>query len=67
MNYKSYSIETVEDPPGEWKAHIRRLDGQPISTEPYGPKVPVLVTHAFFSAEAALKEAKTAIDGGGMK
>jgi hypothetical protein len=67
MNYKSYLIEIVEVPPGQWRAHIRRQDNQPISTEPYGPKMAVLVTNAFFSAGAALDEAKRAIDGGGMK
>jgi hypothetical protein len=67
LDYKSYSIEVIEDPPGQWKAHIRRQDGKPISTEPYGPTVPVLVTMAFFSANAAADEAKRAIDGGGMK
>jgi hypothetical protein len=66
VNYKRYSIEAVEDRPGQWKAHIRRLDGEPISPQPNGLPGPVVVTHAFPSAEAAIKEAKTAIDHGGV-
>jgi hypothetical protein len=67
MKYGEYDIQINEDGPGRFKAVLRRLDGASISTEPYGPIVPVLTTLAFLDRDAAIKEAKCMIDGGGMK
>jgi hypothetical protein len=68
MVYGAYEIKVEQVQPGSWKAHIRRLDGQPISTAPYGPdEIPILSTNAFYSAEDALQAAKDLIDRGHMK
>jgi hypothetical protein len=65
--YKAYEIDVVEETAGQWKAHIRRTDGKPISTAPYGSaSIPVLSTKLFYSADAAIKEAKMMIDHGAM-
>jgi hypothetical protein len=39
MECGAYKIDVEEGPIGQWKAHIRRLDGKPISTAPYGPTI----------------------------
>lgn len=67
ISYKGYEIELREESPGQWKAHIRRADGKLISTAPFGPTVPVISTMDFHSSDDALREAKIAIDAGGMK
>jgi hypothetical protein len=35
--YGDYIIDTDQETAGRWKSHIRRRDGRPISTAPYGP------------------------------
>ena len=68
FSYKSYEIDLRQESPGQWKAHIRRTDGKPINTDPYGAaNIPVLSTMLFHSAEAAIAEAKAMIDRGHMK
>lgn len=62
-----FSIEVVEELVGQWKAHIRRLDGKPIAPQPNGLPGPLVVTQAFSSPEAAMQEAKDTIDHGGVK
>jgi hypothetical protein len=68
MKYGGYDIDIEQVEPGKWRAHIRRTDGNPISTAPFGPDaVPVLSTMAFYDKEAALSEAKSMIEKGHMK
>lgn len=67
MLYRGFDIETSEDEPGKFKAVIRRAGGGTVRTAvPEGPEVPAITTHLFFSAEAALAEAKASIDAGGI-
>lgn len=66
--YGAYFIEIDEEKAGQWKAHIRRRDGRPISTAPYGPDaIPVLSTMAFSDRDGAIAEAKAMIDRGHMR
>lgn len=66
--YGAYIIEIEEEKKGQWKAHIRRRDGKPISTAPYGSDhISVLSTKTHFSEEKAVDEAKAMIDRGHMK
>jgi hypothetical protein len=45
MVYGDYRIDLEEVGSGKWKAHIRRTDGKPISTAPYGSdSLPTLST-----------------------
>jgi hypothetical protein len=67
MKYRDYEIDLEQVEPEKWKAHIRRIDGRPISTTPYGPdSVPVISTLQFYDKDSALKEAKKMIENGHM-
>jgi len=68
MKHGDYEIDPEQVEPGKWKAHIRRIDGRPISTAPYGPDAfPVIRTMQCYDKETALKEAKTMIERGHMR
>jgi hypothetical protein len=63
MRYRAYQIDLEEEEAGQWVARIRRIDGKPISTAPYGPKeLPVLITMRFSDQQYALNEAKSLIN-----
>lgn len=68
MIYGVYEVDIEQVQPGSWKAHIRRSDGKPISTAPFGSdNIAVLSTKTFYSKEDALQSAKDLIDRGHMK
>ena len=64
--YKGFDIEVIEDEPGKFKAVIRRPGGQVRTAVPAGPEVPAIVTHACFSGDDAIAQAKRSIDAGGI-
>ena len=68
MRYKDFDIEVFEDEAGKFKAAIRRPDGRPLgpAVPPDDPRVPVMVTHAYPSAETVIAQAKRSIDAGGI-
>jgi hypothetical protein len=68
MQYKGYSIETLETSPSRWRARVRRLDGQKIKIPVTGNEVESITTGGMesFSPDDALQVAKSMIDGGGM-
>ncbi len=67
--YKAYTIRAYEREPGHWLAEIRRLDAKNIRVLiPPGPSQPSITTSPAQSAEqAAIDQAKRAIDGGRME
>ena len=67
--YKRFFIKAFEREPGRWRAEIRRTDGVPTTILlSEGPPQPSVTTSAdTFDAQAALRLAEHAIDGGGMK
>ena len=69
--YKEYRIRAYEhEPPGRWLAEIRKADGSPLAILlPDGNTRREFATTlaATFSADAAIKLAKLAIDGGSLK
>ena len=70
--YKGYRIRAYErhPPDGRWLAEIRKADGSAlIIVQPDGgtPREFITTSAAMFSSEAAIKLAKQAIDGGGLK
>jgi hypothetical protein len=69
VHHQSYSIRTYEREPGRWLAETRRLDGKDITIliPPGGSRPFVMISHATYSEQAAINEAKAAIDGGGMR
>jgi hypothetical protein len=68
MIYREYEITLEQVQSETWRADIRRSDGRPISTAPYGSDdISVLSTKAFYSKEDALQAAKDLIDKGHMK
>jgi hypothetical protein len=67
QNYKGFTVETIEDAPGKFKAVIRKAGGGTLRTGvPPGPDVPAITTQLYLTAEDAMAEAKRAIDAGGI-
>jgi hypothetical protein len=66
IHHGQYSITVVKVATDQWRADIRRLDSQKIKTFGGGPEQHVVEMHVRFSFDEAVKEAKRAIDGGGM-
>jgi hypothetical protein len=68
MQYKGYSIETLETSPSRWRARVRRLDGQKIKIHVPPHEVESITTGGMesFSVDDAVEVAKSMIDGGGM-
>ena len=61
MNYGGFQIETFEAGRGLWHAKIRRADLKPVIID--GVSFPELeVGFAWYSADAAVADAKTRID-----
>ncbi len=69
--YKGYRIKAYErQPPGRWLAEIRKADGSALVIQhPDGRtrRECITTSAAMFSSDAAIKLAKQAIDGGGLK
>jgi hypothetical protein len=67
QRYKGFTIETIEDEPGKFKAVIRNANGGTLRTAvPPGPDVPAITTQLYFRAEDAIAAAKGVIDAGGV-
>jgi len=66
-HYKGFTIETIEDEPEKFKAVIRKSSGSTLRTAvPPGPDVPAITTPLYWSADAAIDQAKKVIDAGGV-
>jgi hypothetical protein len=69
--YNDYNIRAFESSPGKWTAEIRKVDGSPIQILPPGleddAQECLTTDPETVTAEAAIKLAKEAIDGGGMR
>lgn len=67
QRYKDFTIETIVDDPGKFKAVIRKANGGTLRTAvPPGPDVPAITTPLYWSADAAIEQAKKVIDDGGV-
>jgi hypothetical protein len=69
--YNGYNIRAFESSSGKWTAEIRKVDGSPIQILPPGleddAQECLTTDPETVTAEAAIKLAKDAIDGGGMR
>jgi hypothetical protein len=67
--YKAYRIRAYERQlSGRWLAEIRKADGSAVVILDGGTRREFITTSAaMFSSEAAIKLARQAIDGGGLK
>ena len=65
--YKGYWIAIMEDTPLRWFSTIQRLDGRKMKSRLTGATFRIWENpHATISAEAAIEEAKVAIDYSGL-
>ena len=65
--YKGYSIAIVEQAPLRWFATIQRVDGKKMKSPTTGAAVAIWeCPNAADTAEAAIEEAKAAIDTAGL-
>jgi len=62
--YKEYSIQTLEHPPGQWRALISRLDGKDIRWEAGIKRTRAFETKHAARENQALELARQAIDAG---
>ena len=68
LQYKEYTVRPFENPQGRWLAEIRRIDGRKLfipSTQ--GTPELLTTTPPQLTQEDAIRLAKEAIDGGGIK
>jgi hypothetical protein len=67
-HYKGFLIQAFERAAGCWQAKISKLDGTKVTTvHPPQQFSSITTSGDDISADAAIKRAKEAIDGGGMK
>jgi hypothetical protein len=67
--YKEFSIRAFRSPDGRWRAEIRKADGSDLTivVPDLGPRPSLTTSPDSLTADDAIKLAKQAIDGGGMR